>query len=397
MKFEYSNKVKTVQGSIIRELIKNMSDPSTISFAGGNPCVESFPAEAIRRISDRLLRDDPAGCLQYSTTEGYGPLREASRKFANRHGNVIKDSDMLIITSGNMQVFDMMARLLCNEGDVVAAEEPAFMGCYNAVHNCGANLVGIPMEEDGADMEALERALSATPKPRFYYTVPNYQNPTGITTSLEKRKKAFELCTKYQVPILEDDPYGELRFSGEYIPSIKSFDTDGLVVYCGSYSKILSPGMRLAYCAGDPDIIVKMTSLKQVCDVHSNIWAQHVCYEYLTTEDVEKDIRRIQDIYRGKAEFMMKCLDEYLGDRIRYVRPRGGMFIWITLPDEVPMADYVRRCMERKVTMVPGNGFLTDTSAPSQCIRLSYSLPPLDDMREGIRIMGEVLDSYYQK
>ncbi len=397
MKFEYSNKVSCMHGSIIRELIKNMSDPNTISFAGGNPCVESFPVEDIRRISDRLLRDDPAGCLQYGTTEGYSPRGEEARKCANRHGDVIKDTDMVIITSGNMQVFDMMSRLLCNEGDVVAAEEPSFMGCYNAIHNCGASLVGVPMEADGANMEALEKVLSANPKPRFYYTTPNYQNPTGVTTSLEKRKKTYELCSKYQVPILEDDPYGELRFSGEHIPSIKTFDTEGLVVYCGSFSKILSPGMRLAYCAGDPDIIVKMTTLKQVCDVHSNAWAQHVCYEYLTTVDVEKNILGIQDIYRDKAAYMMECLDRYLGDRVSYVRPQGGMFIWITLPDEVPMPEFVQRCLEQKVTMVPGNGFLTDYDAPSQCVRLSYSLPPKEDMRRGIEIMGKVLDSFLNK
>lgn len=391
MEFRYSDKVLGMRPSIIRELLKQMSDPSLISFAGGNPAADSFPVADIRAFSDKLLETDPVGMLQYSVTEGYGPLRQACRDFANRKWPVVKKSDEVIITSGSQQVIEFMAKLLCNEGDVVAVEEPAFLGAYNSMRSFGAVLRGVPLQPDGVDLEALEAAFAAEPKPKFFYCIPNFQNPTGYTTSAAKRKAIYELAVKYGVPVLEDDPYGALRISGEDVPPIKHFDETGAVVYAGSFSKILCPGMRLAYCAGQPEFITKMVTAKQGSDVHTNVWAQRVCERMLREADMNAHIARLQAIYREKANHMMAQLDEKLSGAVSYVRPEGGMFIWAKLPDEVPAGEFARRCLEKKLAVVPGSAFYTDSAVDQPFVRLNFSTPTKEQIDRGVAVMAEVL------
>lgn len=391
MEFRYSDKVLGMRPSIIRELLKQMSDPSLISFAGGNPAADSFPVADIRAFSDKLLETDPVGMLQYSVTEGYGPLREACRDFANRKWPVVKKSDEVIITSGSQQVIEFMAKLLCNEGDVVAVEEPAFLGAYNSMRSFGAVLRGVPLQPDGVDLEALEAAFAAEPKPKFFYCIPNFQNPTGYTTSAAKRKAIYELAVKYGVPVLEDDPYGALRISGEDVPPIKHFDETGAVVYAGSFSKILCPGMRLAYCAGQPEFITKMVTAKQGGDVHTNVWAQRVCERMLRETDMNAHIARLQAIYRKKANHMMAQLDEKLSGAVSYVRPEGGMFIWAKLPDEAPAGEFARRCLEKKLAVVPGSAFYTDSAVDQPFVRLNFSTPTKEQIDRGVAVMAEVL------
>ena len=391
MEFRYSDKVLGMRPSIIRELLKQMSDPSLISFAGGNPAADSFPVADIRAFSDKLLETDPVGMLQYSVTEGYGPLREACRDFANRKWPVVKKSDEVIITSGSQQVIEFMAKLLCNEGDVVAVEEPAFLGAYNSMRSFGAVLRGVPLQPDGVDLEALEAAFAAEPKPKFFYCIPNFQNPTGYTTSAAKRKAIYELAVKYGVPVLEDDPYGALRISGEDVPPIKHFDETGAVVYAGSFSKILCPGMRLAYCAGQPEFITKMVTAKQGSDVHTNVWAQRVCERMLRETDMNEHIARLQAIYREKANHMMAQLDEKLSGAVSYVQPEGGMFIWAKLPDEVPAGEFARRCLEKKLAVVPGSAFYTDSAVDQPFVRLNFSTPTKEQIDRGVAVMAEVL------
>lgn len=391
MEFAYSNKVKGMKPSIIRELLKQMSDPSLISFAGGNPAADSFPVAAIRRFSDELLQSDPVGALQYSVTEGYGPLRQAARGFANRQWPVVKESDELIITSGSQQIIEFMTKLLCNEGDVIAVEEPAFLGAYNSMRGFGARLAGVPLEPDGVDLAALERTFAAPQKPKFFYCIPNFQNPTGYTTSLEKRKAIYELAVKYGVPVLEDDPYGALRIAGEDLPPIKHFDAEGAVVYAGSFSKILCPGLRLAYCAAQGDLIGKMVVAKQGSDVHTNIWAQRVCHRLLTETDMEAHIRRLRALYRDKAEYMMEQLDQKLAGRASYVRPQGGMFLWLSLPADVSVPAFVQQCLAQKLAIVPGSAFYTDGEAACQSVRLNFSTPTKQQIEQGVSIMAGVL------
>lgn len=391
MRFEYSERVEKMKPSIIRVLLKQMSDPELISFAGGNPATEAFPAEEIRRISDDLLREDAAGTLQYSITEGYPPLIGTGEEYLNRQWNIKKETDDLIITSGSQQVMDFMAKLLCNPGDVVLTEDPAFLGALNSFRSFDVRLVGVPMQEDGVDLAALEAFMSAEPKPKFYYTIPNFQNPTGVTTSAEKRKAVYELAVRYGVPVLEDNPYGELRIAGQDLAPIKALDEEGAVVYAASMSKILAPGMRVAFCVGAKELLGKMVIAKQGNDVHTNVWAQRVCQRFLAECDMDAHIARLRGIYREKALHMLGEIERQMPGKLHYVTPEGGMFLWLELPKGIDMLDYVQRCLQRKLALVPGNAFFVDDAAPCGAMRANFTTPTAQQITRGVGIMAEVL------
>lgn len=390
MDFVLSSRMSGMKPSIIREILKQMSDPTLISFAGGNPAPDSFPADDIARFSDELLRGSAAATLQYSVSEGVPSVREAMRTFVNRHGPVARETDSVLVTSGSQQILDFTAKCLCNEGDVVAVEDPAFLGAYNAFRSNGAVLAGVPLQEDGVDLAALEAVFAAEPKPRFFYCIPNFQNPTGRTMSLAKRRAVYALSVRYGVPVLEDDPYGELRIAGEALPPIKSLDTTGSVIYAASFSKILCPGMRLACCVCDARLMAAFVVAKQCSDVHTNVWAQRVCEAMLTRTDLDAHIRAIRNIYTAKARLMMAQLDEKCPE-ICYVRPEGGMFLWATLPDGVDMPAFVRACLAEKLALVPGNAFLVDDGAPCQSFRMNFSTPTPEQIERGVSIMAQVL------
>ncbi|MDL2323989.1 PLP-dependent aminotransferase family protein [Ruminococcaceae bacterium OttesenSCG-928-A16] len=391
MEYQYSNRTNSMKPSIIREILKQMGDPQLISFAGGNPSAEAFPVEEIRRISEELLREDPVGALQYSITEGDPALRQVGEAYLNQQYPIKKEADDLIITSGSQQVMDFLTKLLCNEGDVVATEDPAFLGALNSFRSFGATLVGVQMEEDGVNIAALEAVFTATPKPKLFYTIPNFQNPTGVTTSLAKRKAIYALAKKHGVLILEDNPYGELRIAGQAIAPIKALDQDGLVVYAASLSKILAPGLRVAFCVGPKQLLTKMVVAKQSNDVHTNVWAQRVCQRFLTQCDMQQHLVRLQAIYREKAEYMMAQIDEQLGTQVQYLHPQGGMFLWLTLPAGVNMQTFVKKCLAKKLALVPGNAFFVDDAAPCQSVRVNFSTPSRQQIQAGVAIMAQVL------
>lgn len=390
MEFHISDKMRNMKPSIIREILKQMSDPTLISFAGGNPAADSFPAADIARFSEELLRENPAATLQYSVTEGVPSVRTAIRAFANRYEPIAKENDTVLVVSGSQQILDFAAKCLCNEGDTVAVEEPAFLGAYNAFRSSGARLAGVPLEEDGVDLAALEAVFAAKEKPRFFYCIPNFQNPTGRTMSLAKRRAVYALSARYGVPVLEDDPYGELRIAGERLPSIKSMDAEGLVIYAGSFSKILCPGMRLAYCICSEALGRHFVVAKQCSDVHTNVWSQRVCEAILTRTDIEAHLRRIRAIYAEKARQMVALLDEKC-PHIRHTVPQGGMFLWATLPSGVDMPAFVAKCLARNLALIPGNAFMVDDSAPCQSVRMNYSTPTSAQIERGVEIMAEVL------
>ena len=244
------------------------------------------------------------------------------------------------------------------------------------------------------DVDALEEALKTTENAKFIYTIPNFQNPAGATMSLAKRKRLYELAVKYNKIILEDNPYGDLRVAGEPLPTIKSMDTEGIVVYAGSFSKILSPGLRVAYCVGPKPILAKMTVGKQASDVHTPCLNQMIVYRWLRDYDVEAHIKKIQGIYRKKLNLMCDCIDKELGDFVEYVRPEGGLFIWCKLPDDVDMLDFVQRAVKKKVAVVPGNAFLMNDTDKTQYIRLNFSTPSDENIAAGIKLLGEVAKEY---
>lgn len=394
MDFTFSNKISSLQPSAIREILKATSDPSVIPLAAGNPAPDAFPVDAVRAVAKDILDKHPIEALQYGISEGYQPLRDTVSQWLKRRENIGKDFDEIIITSGATQVIDLLTKVICNEGDIVICEEPSFIGSLNCFRSYGCKLKGVPVEADGMDVDALEEALKTTENVKFIYTIPNFQNPSGTTMSLEKRKRLYELAVQYGVIILEDNPYGDLRTEGESLPTIKSMDTEGVVVYAGSFSKILSPGLRVAYCVAHKELIAKMTVGKQASDVHTPCLNQMIVNEWFKNYDVDAHIAKIQDIYRKKLNLMCDCIDKELGDFVEYVKPQGGLFIWCKLPDNVDMLEFVKKAVEKNVAVVPGNAFLMNDNDKSQYIRLNFSTPTDEGIVNGIKRLGEVAKEY---
>ncbi len=394
MEYTFSDKISNLQPSAIREILKATADPEIIPLAAGNPAPDAFPVEEVQKIASDILAANPVGALQYGVTEGYQPLRDTVAKWMKDKENIGRDFDSVLITSGATQIMDLVTKVLCNEGDTVICEEPSFIGSLNCFRSYGCKLKGVPVEADGMDIDALEKTLSETDNAKFIYTIPNFQNPSGATMSLEKRKRLYALAKKYGVIILEDNPYGDLRVTGENVATIKSMDEDGIVVYAGSFSKILAPGIRVAYCVAPQAITAKMTVGKQAEDVHTPMLNQMIVYEWFKNYDVNAHIKKIQDIYRKKLSLMCDLIDEELGDFVEYVRPEGGLFVWCKLPDSVNMLDFVRRAVEKKVAVVPGTAFLCDDKADTQYIRLNFSTPADDGIVRGIKALAELSKEY---
>ena len=390
MEYIFSDNLASLKPSAIREIFKSLSDPSIISFAAGNPSPLSFPSKELGEISADIFANHATAALQYSITEGYPPLRTAVADRLSRIFGIGRGFDTTIITSGGQQGLELTCRALCNPGDVVLCENPSFIGALNAFRAVGAKTVGIPLHEDGIDPDELEKALQEYPNTKMIYLIPTFQNPAGITTSAEKRRAVYEIARRHSVVILEDNPYGELRFAGEDVPTIKSIDEDGIVVYCSSFSKILSAGMRVGFVCAPDKLVQKMVVAKQCEDVHTNILFQMLCHRYMTERDMDGHIAGIRTLYREKCQLMLDCLDQHMPKEVHYTRPEGGLFIWCTLPDCIPMNDFVKRAIERKVAVVPGTAFNCDTEAPSQSFRLNYSTPSDEDIRRGIQILGEL-------
>lgn len=394
MEYKFSDKISSLQPSAIREILKATADPDIVPLAAGNPAPDAFPVKEVQEIAERILKTQPITALQYGISEGYLPLRKTVSNWMKERENIGKAFDNTLILSGATQVMDLVTKILCNEGDTVICEEPSFIGSLNCFRSYGCKLKGVPVEADGMDVNALETVLKTTENARFIYTIPNFQNPSGATMSLEKRKRLYALAKEYNVIILEDNPYGDLRVSGEPIPTIKSMDEDGIVIYAGSFSKILSPGLRVAYCIAPQEITAKMTVGKQASDVHTACLNQMIVDEWFKSYDVDAHIEKIRAIYRKKLELMCGMLDSELGDFVEYVKPEGGLFVWCKLPEDVDMLDFVKRAVEKKVAVVPGNAFLMNDTDSTQYIRLNFSTPSDEGIVKGIKALGELAKEY---
>ncbi|MBQ2696322.1 MAG: PLP-dependent aminotransferase family protein [Clostridia bacterium] len=386
-----SDKMLGVKASAIREIFKVAGKPDVISFAGGLPAPESFPVDAIKKICNDILDTEPVTALQYGISEGYAPLKQQILDRMREKEQIGTDNDDIIIVSGSQQGADLTAKVLLNEGDGVICEEPSFIGCLNTFRTYNAKLYGVPMTDEGMDLNVLEETLKNNKNIKLIYTIPTFQNPSGITSSLKTRKGMLELAQKYNVAILEDNPYGELRFSGEKIPTIKSMDTTGNVIYLGSFSKVFSPGLRLAYLIMDKGVMEKMVVGKQATDVHTNVFSQMIVSRYLKEYDIDASIENSRQIYKHRCELMLSCMDTYFPKNVSYTRPEGGIFIWVTLPEGVDSGKLMLEAVKRKVAFVPGNAFMTDIEAPSNCFRLNYSTMSDEKIEAGIKILGELL------
>lgn len=393
MGISVSEKFANMKPSATREILKATSDPSVIAFAGGSPAVDAFPCEEVKRVSAEILEENPVSALVYGVSEGYEPLRQTVREWLKKRNNIGTDEDTIIITAGGTQVMDITTRIMTNPGDTIICEEPSFIGSLNAFRSHGCKLKGVPIDSDGMNIEALEKAIKECPDAKFIYTIPNFQNPGGTTLSLEKRKAMYRLAKENGLLILEDDPYGNLRVDGEDVPSIKSLDTDGIVIYAGSFSKILAPGIRVAYAVVPNYLAQAFTIGKQVSDVHTGVLNQMIVERWFEEYDVDAHIEDIKKIYRKKLNLMCDCLDKYCPE-INYVRPQGGLFLWAKLPDNVDMLDYCKRLVENKVAVVPGTAFMIDDEVPCHYIRMNFSTPSDENIVKGIEIMAQVLKEY---
>ena len=391
MEYIFSDKLSALKPSAIREIFKSLTDPTIISFAAGNPNPLSFPVEALAKISADIFASDAAYALQYGITEGYAPLRESIAARIYENFGIGREFDQTIVTTGGQQGIELACKAFCNEGDAVICENPSFIGALNAFRSNGARTIGVPLRADGIDLTVLEETLRTEKKAKLLYLIPTFQNPSGITSTLENRRAVYALAKKYGVVILEDNPYGELSFAGEDVPTYKSFDTDGLVIYCSSFSKILSSGMRIGFVNAPAEIIAKMVVAKQVEDVHTNLFAQMLCHRYMAEYDMDAHVAMIRELYRDKAGRMLAALDAEMPQSVAYTRPEGGLFLWCTLPDGRDAAPFVKKFLENKVAVVPGSAFMCVENAPSDSFRLNYSMPSDEDIDRGVAILGKVL------
>lgn len=398
MDYIFSDKVSSLQPSVIREILKFTSDPEVISLAAGNPAPEAFPVKEIAGITAKLLAENPINALQYSVTEGYTPLRNRLKERMKKADCFDENSDELIITSGAQQANELACKVLLNEGDTLFCEAPSFIGSLNAFKSYNVNLVGVPMEEDGMKLDALEEALKTANKPKLIYIIPNFQNPTGLCTSLEKRKAIYELAKKYGVMILEDNPYGDIRFAGENIPSIKTMDKDGIVIYSRTFSKTLAPGLRVGYVSAPKPVIQKMVVCKQVSDVHTNIMAQMICDEYLKNYDMDAHLEEIRAVYRHKCGLMLDEIDKNFSRKITVTKPEGGLFIWATLPEGSDMMGFCNTAVQKyKVAVVPGTAFLIHETDRTSSFRLNFSTPTDEQLIKGCEILGKLSKEMFDK
>jgi 2-aminoadipate transaminase len=385
---KYAKRARGMRASAIRELLKLTQQPDIISFGGGLPSPDAFPVEIIKKVTLEVLTREPEKALQYGTTEGDPNLRrfiaERMAKFGIKTG-----PDNVLITSGSQQGLDLIGKILFDEGDIVIIEAPSYIGGLQAFRAYMPKFLSIPMDDNGMIMDSLEEKLKTLDSsPKLIYTVPTFQNPAGVTMSVERRKKLVEISNRYQVPVLEDDPYGELRYSGETLPAIKSFDTEENVIYMGTFSKIFAPGMRLAWIIGDTDFIRKCVIAKQGTDLCTNPFTQKLAYEYCS-KYLDEHIKRIKDLYAAKRITMLEAFDQYMPPGVKWTRPEGGMFLWVTLPEGLNATELLPRAVERKVAYVGGEGFYDGGGERNMRINFSYSSH--EQIREGVRILAEII------
>lgn len=390
---KFAKRNNYVKASEIREILKVTENPEIISFAGGLPAAELFPIEELKKVCIEVLDKEGEASLQYSTTEGYIPLRKAICK---RMKNLGIDSTVenIIITAGSQQALDLSGKVFIDEGDTIICESPTYLAALNAFKAYIPNFIEVSMDDDGMIMEDLEKALKENPNAKFIYTIPDFQNPTGRTMSLARRLKLIELANKYDVTIIEDNPYGEVRFAGEKIPPVKHFDTEGRVIYISTFSKIFAPGLRIGWICADTDFLERYVPFKQNVDLHTNIFSQIMASKYMEMYDIEKHIDKIRDVYRHRRELMIQCIKEEFPKEIKYTLPDGGLFIWVELAPHIDSIDIFNKSIKNNVAFVPGHSFFPNGGCKNT-FRLNYSNMPDERIVEGIKRLGKVLRDAY--
>ena len=389
----YSILAFQAKSSAIREILKLVQKPEVISLAGGLPDPATFPVEEIREIVNNLLIKKSAQALQYSTTEGLPGLRQSILDYLSTDG-IKGDLENIIISSGSQQGLDLVGKLFLNPGDVAIVELPSYLAALNAFRSYGGEPIGILMDEEGMRIDHLQEKLTQLKdedkKVKFIYTISNFQNPAGVTLSLPRRQKILEIAKRFNLLIVEDNPYEKLRFEGESIPSIYSLDNDGRVISLGTFSKILCPGLRLAWMLGNKEVIRKLTILKQATDLCTNILSQLIAYEYFQLEKFDENIKSNIDIYKQKRDVMLSALEQYFPPQATWTKPQGGFFVMATLPGYIDTQEMLIDAVKENVAYVPGSPFFADGQGKNT-MRLSFCYPNQEDIEEGIKRIGKVI------
>jgi len=396
--YRYAQRTQRMGGSAVRELLKLTEQADIISFGGGMPAPEVFPVKEFEQACIRVLREQGAQALQYGATEGYTPLREMIARHSKRVGVNIS-TDNLLITSGSQQALDLLGKIFINRGDRILVESPTYVGALQAWNAYGAEYVTVPSDENGMNTDELEQALRIGPK--FIYVLPNFQNPTGTTIPLMRRMRLVELADKYGVPIIEDDPYGQLRYDGEHIPAVAVLDGQmrtstptssytGNVIYLSTFSKILAPGIRLAWVTAPPEVITKLATAKQGCDLHTATFNQIVAYEVGRGGFLDQHVKVICKAYKERRDVMLDALEEHMPQGVHWTHPEGGLFLWATLPECINTTDLLKKTLEQKVAFVPGTSFYP-RGGGLNTMRLNFSNATPDKINEGIARMGRVI------
>jgi 2-aminoadipate transaminase len=395
----YAQRMNGIKSSAIRELLKIAERPDIISFAGGLPSPDVFPVQRFEEACHKVLQEHGSSALQYGVTEGFLPLREMIASKMARYG-ILAKAENVLITSGSQQALDLIGRLLINRGDRVLVEAPTYLGALQAFSAYGAQYVSVPVDHDGLQTELLEKSLRSGPK--FMYVLPNFQNPAGVTLSEGRRHQLILLADRYGIQIIEDDPYGQLRYEGEHLPPLVVVDRENLrrdngysignVIYLSTFSKTLAPGIRLAWIVAPPDVISKLVLLKQGADLHTSTFIQWVAHEVAHDGFLEKHVKRIRQVYRERRDAMLDSLKEFFPPEATWTRPNGGLFLWVTLPEGVDSHALVRAALAEKVAFVPGSPFYPDENEPGcHHMRLNFSKSTPDQIREGMRRLSAAL------
>jgi len=389
---QFSKRMDNVKASAIREILKLTQRPNIISFAGGLPAPELFPVAEIKEITNTVLDTAGEKALQYSATDGFDPLREGIVKLLNEKDiqNIKKEN--ILITNGSQQGLSFSGKIFLDPGDIVLVESPSYLGAINAFRASGCEFVEVETDENGMIMSDLEEAIKSKDRVRMIYVIPDFQNPTGKTWSLERRKELIALANKYDLPVIEDNPYGELRFDGEEIPPIKTLDTENRVIYLGTFSKTFCPGLRIGWVLAEEEILNKYILLKQGADLHTSSLAQRQIALFLEAYDFKGHIESLKKVYKERRNIMMDSIKKYFPDVVEYTYPKGGLFTWVVLPEGVDTDKMMVKAVEKGVAYVPGGSFFPN-GGHKNTMRINYSNMPEDKIVEGIKILGEVIEA----
>ncbi|MEJ6400942.1 aminotransferase-like domain-containing protein [Nicoliella lavandulae] len=394
MTFEYSKRVPQTDNDVVGEILEAAANPAVISFAGGLPAPELFPVKEMQKAADTVFETEGQTALQYSNAIGEKVLRdEIVKLMADR--KVTTTVDHIGVTTGSEQSIDLLAKMFINPGDTVIVEEPTYLCTLDVFRSYGANIVGVEMDENGMRMDKFEEALKAHPETKLVYTIPTFQNPTGRTMSLDRRKEFVELANKYDILVMEDDPYGAIRYEGTELPPLKHFDTQDRVVYMSTFSKILAPGMRLGWIVCNLDVLSNFVVMKQSADLHSDNLSQHIIAKFLEQNDIYKHIKEISDLYHHRFELMLEAIKNEFPADAKYSHPEGGMFIWVELPGDVDTMELFKTCVEHNVAFVPGDSFYPNQPKRGT-FRLNFSNVDDETIKVGMKRLGDALKAALQ-